>query len=98
MTSRKVLLIDASRHVVATAEVADEGTHFGGSIDLSRTPPAVRALFDELEEIVNGQMFSFLDAIEGKIQALSVRAVFDDGREVDVKGLQVYPTSRDVSS
>ncbi len=56
------------------------------------------AVFDEFEEIVNGQMFSFLDEIEGKIAVLSLKAAFDsNGSEVSVEELQVYPSTGDVS-
>ena len=44
----------------------------------------MRALFDEFEEIVNGQMFKHIDEIEGKdLQPFQVRAVFENGQEVD---------------
>lgn len=97
MTTRSVQLIDQSRSVLATAQVADEGDYYGGTIDLGRTPASLRALFDEFDEIVNGQMFAFLDEIQEKIGALPLKAVFDDGTEVYVKDLQVYPSTGDVS-
>jgi hypothetical protein len=67
MITRTVILIDASRNVLATARVADEGPHYGGTIDLGSTPPALRALFDEFEEVVNDQVFSLVDEIQSKI-------------------------------
>jgi hypothetical protein len=97
METRTVKLIDQAGHVVATAQVADEGADYGGTIDLRATPPALRALFDEFEEIVNGQMFAFLDDIQGKIRAVPLRAVFDTGRTVDIKDLQVFPGTGEVS-
>jgi hypothetical protein len=97
MNARTVKLIDQSQHPLATAQVADEGDHFGGTIDLESAPAGVRALFDEFEEIVNGQMFSFLDEIQAKIEALRIKVVFDDGSESYVKDLQVYPGTGDVS-
>ena len=97
MSTQHVQLVDQSRAVLATAQVADEGGYFGGTIDLRSTPAHLRALFEEFEEIVNGQMFVFLDEIQAKIGSLPIKAVFDDGFEVDVKDLQVFPGSSDVS-
>ena len=97
MIAHLVQLIDSDRTVLATAQVEDEGTHFGGTIDLGPTPPYLRALFDEFEEVVNGQMFVFLDEVMGRIGALPIRARFADGHEAPVIDLQVFPRSGDVS-
>lgn len=97
MNLRSVRLIDPSRTVLAEARVTDEGSYYGGTIDLHRTPPELGVLFDEFEEIVNGQMFAFLDAIQAKIEALRIKAVFDDGLEECIKDLQVFPSTGDVS-
>ncbi len=97
METRTVKLIDQSGKVVATAQVDDEGTYYGGTIDLRDTPPSLRALFEEFEEIVNGQMFAFLDDIQERIGALPLKVVFDTGQEVHVKDLQVFPSTGDVS-
>jgi hypothetical protein len=83
--------------VLATTQVADQGGYFGGTIDLRSTPAHLRALFEEFEEIVNGQMFVFLDEIQAKIGSLPIKAVFDDGFEVYVKDLQVFPSTGDIS-
>jgi hypothetical protein len=61
MSAKTVHLIDQAHNVVASAHVTDQGTHFRGIIDLRRMPQALRRHFHELEEIVNGQMLSFLD-------------------------------------
>ncbi len=97
MQTRTVKLIDQTRHVVATAQVADEGAYYGGTIDLCQTPASLRALFEEFEEIVNGQMLSFLDDIQERIAAHPIKAVFESGQEVDIKDLQVYPSTGDLS-
>lgn len=97
MNGRSVKLIDASGNVLATAHVADEGNHYGGTIDLCCTPAPVRALFEEFEEIVNAQMFSLLDDVQGKIDSLVIKAVFDNGQEEFVKDLQIFPNKGDVS-
>lgn len=97
MSTRNVYLIDRSNAVIGKARVADEGDHFGGVIDLGQTPPGARALFEEFEEIVNGQMLSFLDEVQDKIAQLRIRAVFEDGAETPVNDLQVYPGTGDVS-
>jgi len=94
---RTIKLIDQDHRVVATAQVTDEGEYFGGTIDLQAAPTNLRLLFDEFEEIVNGQMFSFLDEIQDKIGALPIKAVFADGMEVGIRDLQVFPSTGDVS-
>jgi hypothetical protein len=92
-----IKLIDQSDAVLATAQVTEEGGHYGGTIDLRSTPADLRALFEEFEEIVNGQMFVFLDEIQERIGSFPIRAVFDDGLEVSVKDLQVFPGTNDLS-
>jgi hypothetical protein len=92
-----VKLIDPSRNVLAIGHVADEGNHFGGTLDLRDTPSSVRAIFDEFEEIVNGQMFSCLDEIQATIRELGITAAFDNGREVRAGNLQVFPSTGDFS-
>ena len=81
MNMQTIRLMDSSAHEIATAQVTPEGEHYGGIMDLRALPPSMRALFEELEEIVNGQMFVFLDAIQEKIGALSIKAVFDNGAD-----------------
>jgi hypothetical protein len=97
MATGKVTIVDRSGNVVATGDVSLEGDHFGGTIDLRTTPPALRALFDDFEECVNGQMFSFLDDIEDKIRGFGLKAIFDSGQEVRVDHVQVFPSTGAVS-
>jgi hypothetical protein len=97
MTKRSVKFLDRFRNVLATARVADEGDHFGGTIELERMPVELRRLFDEFEEVVNGQMFSFLDEVQEKISSFPLKVVFEDGEEVSVKDLQIYPSTGNVS-
>ena len=97
MTVTSVKLIDVSGNVIASALVAARDASFSGRIDLSHTPPEVSRVFEEYENIVNGQMFSLLDDIEERIAALALRAAFDEGPEVAVEDVQVYPTTGKVS-
>ena len=97
MNVREAQLIDPARTVVATLRIAEDGDHYEGTVDLRSTPHSLRVLFDEFEEIVNGQMFSFLDEIQAKIGSLSIKVLFDDGFEDSVKDLQVFPSTGDVS-
>jgi hypothetical protein len=97
MNTRTVKLIDPSQNVLAVARVAAEGDHYAGTIDLTCTPPALKALFTEFEEIVDGQMFSFLDEIQERIGAVPITAVFDNGDEGAINDLQVFPNAGDVS-
>src|SRR5262249_42960573 len=91
MLALPVTLIDADRRVIATAQVAKEEGRYCGTIDLRPMPQETRRLFDEFEEIVNGQMFSFLDDIEDRISDLSLRVVFGDGAEAPINAVQIYP-------
>ncbi|HUG94281.1 MAG TPA: hypothetical protein VML55_25855 [Planctomycetaceae bacterium] len=97
MKMRVLLLLDEQRNELAVARVLDEGERFRGTIDLSSTPPHIRELFDEFEEIVDGQMFSLLDEIQQKIDSLGLRAKFDSCNEARISDLQVYPRTGDVS-
>jgi hypothetical protein len=97
MTERSVRFRDASGKVIATARVSDEGDHWGGAIDLTATPARLRAIFDEFEEIVNGQMFSFLDEIQAKVRALGLTAEFEDNFTAPANDLQVFPSTGEVS-
>ena len=97
MHTNTIKIIDPSRKVVATAEVADEGTHYGGTIDLRESPPEQRALFEEFEEVVNGQMFAFLDDVQQRLESLRLRAVFEGGQEARLTDLQVFPSTGEVS-
>jgi hypothetical protein len=60
-------------------------------------PAGMRRTFEEYEEIVNGQIFSLLDEIGDKVQSLSLRIVFADGREARPDDLQIYPATGKVS-
>ncbi len=97
MSSQPVRTVDGPHGVLATALVTEEGGRYGGTIDLRETPARVRALFDEFEEVVNGQMFSLLDEVQEKIAALASKAVFADGQEASVEDLQVYPRTGEVT-
>ena len=93
----EVTLIDGSGTTLAVARVSEHDGGFRGTIDLNGTPPELRAVFEEFEEIVNGQMFSVLDEIEEKLNALPIRAILDGDSPREVGDLQVYPGTGDVS-
>lgn len=97
MVNSPAKLVDARGQVLATVSVVREGDHFGGTIDLRDMPDSLRTLFVEFEEIVTGQMFSFLDEIQHKIAAHGIKAVFDNGQESLLNDLQVFPSTGDVS-
>ena len=97
MTHRPTHLIDASSTKVAVLDVRFHDGHFEGAISLDATPPHLQQLFEQFEEIVEGQMFSLLDEIEEKIGTVALRAVFDDGSEAQVADLQIFPRTRAVS-
>lgn len=92
-----IQLVDAASRLIATAEVADAGGRYEGSIDLSVMPDPVLQVFTEFEEIVNGQMLSFLDAIERRIRSLAIRVRFGEGPAIPVENLQIFPRQRLIS-
>ncbi len=97
MNSHHIQLVDESQTVLAEAQIVDEGDYFGGTVDLEKTPAPVRLLFEEFEEVVNGQMFAFLDNIQEKIDAIPIKAIFDDGLAISIRDLQVFPSTGDLS-
>jgi hypothetical protein len=97
MISQRITLIDQGRQVIATAQVAGQDGAFIGRIDLSPMPVPLRRLFEEYEEIVNTQTFSLLDEIEEKIENLHLNGVFEDGYEVALADVQIYPSTNKVS-
>jgi hypothetical protein len=42
-------------------------------------------------------MFSLLDEIEGKIETILLKVVFEDGHEADLADVQIYPSTKKVS-
>ena len=97
MTNRSVTIIDRGRDVVAMADVELIGGHYSGRVDLNRMSPTLRRLFEEYEDVVNGQVFSLLDQVEDQIAALSLSAVFDEGCEASVEDLQIFPEEGTIS-
>ena len=97
MEAKTIELIDSGGRLVAVAHVMDEGTHYGGTIDLSATPSDVRSLLDLFEEMVNGQQFSCADDVEARIDALAIRGVLEEGTTAPVSDLQVFPAAGTVS-
>jgi hypothetical protein len=97
MITKTVKIIDEDRNIVATAQVVGRGKQFTGLIDLTPMPNNLRQKFEEYEEIINDQMFSFLDEIEDQINAMLFKVVFDDGREAAVEDLQIYPSTGRIS-
>lgn len=93
MKARTIQLLGSSAGLLATGEVVLEGDHFSGAIDLSSMPESMLRIFEEFEELVNGQIFSLLDDMEQRITDLSIRVAFDDGSEAFVEDLQIYPST-----
>lgn len=97
MASQPIRLTNTTGSVVADVRVQREGDYYSGSIVLDRLPPATRAIFDEYEEVVNGQVLSLLDQVEGRVAGLGLRVLFDNGSEGVIEDLQVYPRTQSVS-
>lgn len=97
MLTQAIKLIDTNRTVVATAQVVEQDEKFNGQIDLHLMPLNIQQKFTEYEEIVNGQMFSFLDEIEEQISELRLKIRFETGEERIIEDLQIYPSTRRIS-
>jgi hypothetical protein len=97
MSTQTVHLQDRSGGVLATAVVTRDGDSYTGTVDLTPMPPQARELFEEFEEIVNGQMLSLVDDVADRIAALRVHAVFDNGDTAEVRDLQVFPGDGTIS-
>ena len=90
-------MVDQRGEVVATAVVCEREGRLTGTIDLAPMPTGLRQKFQEYEEIVRDQVFSLLDDIEQQIGAIPLTVLFDDGLEVPIQDLQIYPSARRVS-
>jgi len=95
--SRPVALVDPLDKRIAELNVQDCGSRYQGTLSLGAARPEVRDLFSQFEEIVEGQMFSFIDEIEDQIDHLDLRVLFEDGSRKCVEDLQVYPSTNAVS-
>lgn len=97
MSSQRVTIIDQSRQVVATVQVSEQDGCLAGQIDLGSMPATLQHQFEEYEEMVNQQMFSFLDDLEEKIERLFLNTVFADGNVAQLTDVQIYPSAKNVS-
>ena len=97
MSRQGVRIIDNAGDLVASATVIDEGSHFGGEVDLGSIPGALMALFREFEGAVNDQTFGVADEIQVRLARVGLRAVLGDAPAVCVDDLQVYPSTGDIS-
>jgi hypothetical protein len=93
MKALNTQLLDMRGNLIAEGSVVDKGDYFGGKLDLANMPTETRKVFEEFEEIVAGQMFSFLDDIEDKIESLALKVVIDPGQLLVVKDLQIFPSN-----
>lgn len=60
-------------------------------------PLALRRKFEELEELVNGQVFALTDALEAEIAAIPPSVILEDGTEAPVEALQIFPQAGTIS-
>ena len=97
MTFQPVHLVDQTSTRIACLSIQPTGDRYSGTISLNAMPPQLKHLFEEFEEMVEGQMFSLADEIEEKIAALPLKVVFENGTEAEVEDLQIYPSTKRVS-
>ena len=75
-----IRLLDNDQHLLATASVEDTSGCFSGTLCLCEMPALMRHVFEEYEQLANNQVFSLLDEIENRIEAMAIRGQFNDGR------------------
>ncbi|WP_044279737.1 hypothetical protein [Myxococcus stipitatus] len=90
-------MVDARGNLIGGVRVSEKGGRWSGDIDLGGTASSIVSLFTRFEEMVNGQMFSFLDEMEAEIRQLGVRLLTTEGTSLPVDDLQIYPAERVVS-
>ena len=95
--SETIRLMDSSCRIVATARVERNGRQFVGTIEFDTVPPDIRCKFEDLEALVEQQVFSLTDEIEDEIAALGMRVGFEDGASAPVEDLQVFPRAGTIS-
>lgn len=95
--SETIRLMDSACRIVAAARVEQNGRQFVGTIESDAMPPDIRRKFEELEELVEQQVFSLTDEIESEIAALGIRVGFEDGVSAPVEDLQVFPRAGTIS-
>jgi hypothetical protein len=97
MQFQRAYLLDPSSAKVATLDVTQIGDLYSGTICLDSTPPELIDLFQQFEEMVEGQVFNIADEIEERIEEFRLRVAFENGLGTEVAGLQVYPSTKAVS-
>src|SRR6266404_2588019 len=97
MTSQPLYLVDPSSARIAGLNVMRIGDLCTGTIDLEETPPQLKRLFQEFEEMVEGQVFNLADEIEDMIGMTPLMVVFANNTEAQIEDLQVYPSTKRVS-
>ena len=97
MPQELVTIFDGEGEVIATAAVELQGDYYSGTSNIDRMPNSLRKLFEEFEEIVNGQIFSRLDQIETRIASFPFSATFATGREFRIAKLQIFPNEGTLS-
>jgi hypothetical protein len=97
MATQPAFLTDQSRLRLAALDISLADGRYEGQFRFDAAPDLVKALFAEYEEIVEGQMFSLLDDVERRVADLCLKVLLEDGSELRVEDLQVYPTTGAIS-
>lgn len=97
MSVRNVELLDSTHSILARATVEDKGSHYSGSVDVAEMPPELLKLFEEYESFVKNQVLGRLDELEEEIEKKNLAATIDDGPEVGIRDVQVFPRAGTIS-
>lgn len=65
-----------------------------GLCDVRALPPEIRCLFDEFEELVNGQTLSCLSDVMKRINDWNWHAEVEGGERMGIEDLQVFPSKQ----
>jgi hypothetical protein len=91
-------LLDQLGVTVGVVHVTEGESGFcSGEIELDVMPDWMVSVFRRFEEIVDGQMFSFLDDIEAEIARIGIRFAAGDEGARSVDDLQIHPSTGGVS-
>lgn len=90
-------LLDLDGRAFAQVEVHATGDLHRGTLFWLVDDPELMALWSQFEDAVEGQCLVEVDRLDQIIEAMQIRWVTEDGRDVPVSDLQVHPTTSAVS-
>ena len=90
-------IFDRQGRILAVVEVKGSPELYIGQIEKLTPDPAIKALFNDYRESVNGQLFVEVDRLDREIEELEPEMVADSGEKFRIWDLQIYPEEMSVS-